>query len=432
MTIAMQLVRFHSNAVYAVVYGGDSHAKEALWPSPEPGGGSEGSLAMRGKRRVVGAVVSLALAAGLLTLVASPATAAKKSLSFGDAPTDWSVTVGEKDRNVGTVSASGINAKNIRYSLEGSSAFKIKARSGRVAYDGGDLSGDSVTLTITAKHRKGKANPATISVVVAVSGGQPEPEHDHGQAEHDHDHGSAQQGGQSGSAQQQQSSGSTQPEDYAGPQAVKHRTQRTFIDSQSHLHEHKCTNPTDLFTYKRYTRIPTEYDGKTYMASHSHVLSDPNGHAFHTDKMVKESDLKNFPTKHYTKTWSGTMDGSTWWNLKGSQQATDGDGTYESGNKHTGQTFRNGSLDHYYSQLCVNMMSPNRLRVISHWKGFIDKGEPRDLECGTHGAERCYVFRGHCHDWEEGATDSQGRGPTPGVNCGKIYITRAEFVRRYR
>ena len=119
-------------------------------------------------RRTLAAIASLLLAAAVLAVAAAPASAAK-TISFDSTPTGWTVHEGEKDRSVGTVSASGINVKNLRYSLSGPSAFKIKARSGRVAYDGGTLpAGDSVTLIVTASHRKGKATPANMLIEVAV------------------------------------------------------------------------------------------------------------------------------------------------------------------------------------------------------------------------------------------------------------------------
>ena len=201
---------------------------------------------MRTRRsRALAAVASLLLAAAVLAVAAAPASAAK-TISFDSTPTGWTVHEGEKDRSVGTVSASGINVKNLRYSLSGPSAFKIKARSGRVAYDGGTLpAGDSVTLTVTASHRKGKATPANMLIEVAV--------HRH-VAELTADP-AADDGGQ--------------------PIRIGDRA-----DVDGIRHRHSCINPTTFggnaeFTYRGQTLESTPYDGKPYTFYHTHSVSTP-------------------------------------------------------------------------------------------------------------------------------------------------------------
>ena len=117
----------------------------------------------------LGALV--AVAAGLLAVVAGPAAAAEKSLSFDETPSGWVVTSGEQKRNVGRVSASSpdVNASSVRYTVSGADGFVVAKRSGRVHYTGAELSSESVTLTFTA-HAGRKVESATMLVVVTVSG----------------------------------------------------------------------------------------------------------------------------------------------------------------------------------------------------------------------------------------------------------------------
>ena len=117
---------------------------------------------------------ALLLAAALMALVAALALSsvahAAGSLSFGDAPTGWSITPGEADGNIGKVKATGVKKNRIRYAISGASGFSIKAKSGVVSYDGSAASGSEALLLVTARDRKGKVENATVTVTVSVAG----------------------------------------------------------------------------------------------------------------------------------------------------------------------------------------------------------------------------------------------------------------------
>ncbi|MCY3607749.1 MAG: hypothetical protein OXG57_04830 [Acidimicrobiaceae bacterium] len=211
-------------------------------------------------KRTLAAVASVLLAAGLLAVVAAPASA-KGSLSFDDTPTGWTVTEGERDRNVGSVSASGIkHTKNIRYSLTGPAPFSITKRSGRVMYDGGSLDGTGAVLTITAKHRRGKAEPATITVSVAVN---------------------------------------RAPSDDAG------RGTGINPHDDEWSHSHRCTNPAGPHTHGDW-HIVTPYDGEHYSARHKHKISSGTTLDYHTHQTERQG--ANGPLRRLS-TPSGGHDG---------------------------------------------------------------------------------------------------------------------------
>ena len=110
------------------------------------------------------------LAALVAALALSGVSDAAATLSFGDAPTGWSITSGESDDNVGKVAAKGLKKKNrIRYSLAGSDGFSIKPRSGLVQYDGSAINADQTSITVTATDRKGKATQANVTITISVT-----------------------------------------------------------------------------------------------------------------------------------------------------------------------------------------------------------------------------------------------------------------------
>ena len=124
-----------------------------------------------GRFRMV-AAIALALLVGGFAL-SGVTDAAEKTLSFGDAPTDWSITSGEADARIGKVTASGIKEDRIRYSLSGANGFSIRPKLGVVGYDGSEIAAGQVQLTATARDSKGKAESASVTITVSVT--QPEP-----------------------------------------------------------------------------------------------------------------------------------------------------------------------------------------------------------------------------------------------------------------
>ena len=103
--------------------------------------------------------------------------ASDKTLSFENAPLRGKVRSGTEDKNVIRVSASGAASASIRYSISGSSAFKIGKRSGRVIYDGSPISSRFVHLTVTARDRTGEyaSRDAVLKVAVKNQLGQASP-----------------------------------------------------------------------------------------------------------------------------------------------------------------------------------------------------------------------------------------------------------------
>ena len=225
---------------------------------------------MMRKRTLAVAVVGAAalIAATLLSLAGEGGAgdAAGKALSFSDAPSGWSVTVGQKDNNVGTVTATGVAAKRIRYSLSGPDGFAIKARSGRVRYDGSALTGSTASLTITARERSDKAGPATITVSVAVAGGsqpviqEPEPETPVPSAE----------------------------DDKGLPGHSTPNRDEVSAREKPRSHMHTCKNPTGNVDYRGEKLEGTPYDGQTYGASHIGKISGDT-HAG-PKKVLKQGD----------------------------------------------------------------------------------------------------------------------------------------------
>ncbi|MXV87128.1 MAG: hypothetical protein F4117_13300 [Acidimicrobiales bacterium] len=143
-----------------------------------PSAAAAGRNSLWGGRRV--AVVLLALALAATAAVPAASAAEEKELSFAETPTDWAVTSGAASE-VGTVNATGVNAKRIRYSLEKSRGFKIGGKTGTVSYNGNKRDAETVTLVIIATDSKKKANPATIEVIVTVN--QPQTQNEQTQPE---------------------------------------------------------------------------------------------------------------------------------------------------------------------------------------------------------------------------------------------------------
>ena len=126
-------------------------------------------------------IFALALVAMLLPAVAMPSGAeAAKELTIDNIPIGKSVTVGEAGR-IGKVKASGIAAKRIRFSIEGHEGFSIKKKKGIINYDGSAVSGESVTLTVTASDNKDKIGSVSAHVVVAVALPQQQQQQQQGQ-----------------------------------------------------------------------------------------------------------------------------------------------------------------------------------------------------------------------------------------------------------
>ena len=126
-------------------------------------------------------LAALAVIGVTASLLAPAASAASKTIQVTGAPYSWSVADGVADDNVGTVYASGINQKQIRYELVSAvdsggatlaaKTFKIRKAKGTVAYNGGAIDGDSVTLTIRVYDKRGsraKADPVTVTASVSV------------------------------------------------------------------------------------------------------------------------------------------------------------------------------------------------------------------------------------------------------------------------
>ncbi|MDE0676086.1 MAG: hypothetical protein OXH42_01950 [Acidimicrobiaceae bacterium] len=325
----------------------------------------------------------LLLAAGLLAVVAAPASAAR-SISFDDTPSGWSVHEGERDRNVGKVSASGLkNPKNIRYSITGAAGFSITPRGGRVAYSGAELGADTVSVTITARHVKNKAQPATITVSVAVhrhdhdTGGdaqlQSEPEV---QADPD-----ANQGGQGQSNRPAQPTSEACPAkmhyyidngnpadpkyngwtyDSAAGKWVPHchyvamRGYNPFMkdggetDGHYQRHYHACYNPAGPVVHKGH-HITTPHDGEKYQAWHTHKIKNSN-HYENGDRVV----LRDHPTK------PGVKIGKI---VKGDKSPTDG---------HDGLCDENGGM----SQRRANMIDQGKKNIDACLEGNYGVGGP--------------------------------------------------------
>ncbi|MDE0676082.1 MAG: hypothetical protein OXH42_01930 [Acidimicrobiaceae bacterium] len=256
-------------------------------------------------KRTLAAVASMLLAAGLLAVVAAPASAAQ-TISFGDTPAGWTVHDGEPDRNVGKVSASGLkNPKNIRYSLDGPAGFAITPRGGRVSYDGTALDGDATSVTITASHRRGKAEPARIIVPIAVHRHAVEPDPDAGTTN-------------------PQGNRPPKPTTEACP-AKRHYYLKPYMhndwewsahanrwwanceyvhmqgynpfmgtDADSKYwqrHTHYCTNPSGPTTYRGHT-FDLPQDGEKYQARHTHQI----GNSLHYENGDRY-ETKPHPTK---------------------------------------------------------------------------------------------------------------------------------------
>ena len=115
----------------------------------------------------------LALALLLAVLAAPGAAQAADQLRFKSANGEWAVTYGVADDEIGRVIARGVPKGRIRYSIEGADGFSIHRRSGRVSYDGSPISGEHVSLTVTARDRKGEAASASRTIEVSVA--QPQP-----------------------------------------------------------------------------------------------------------------------------------------------------------------------------------------------------------------------------------------------------------------
>lgn len=120
-------------------------------------------------------LLSLALVLLLVSILAAPDSAqAADQLWFKSAKGEWAVTSGVAADDIGRALARGVPKTRIRYSIEGADGFSIGRRSGRVSYDGTSISGEQVSLTVTARDKNGEA--ASASRVLEVSVTQPEPD----------------------------------------------------------------------------------------------------------------------------------------------------------------------------------------------------------------------------------------------------------------
>ena len=117
------------------------------------------------------AVAALALLVTVLS--ASGDVQASDPLWFKSVEGEWAVTSGVAADNIGKVLARGVPKRYIRYSIDGAEGFSIGRRSGRVSYDGTAISGEQVSITVTARDKNGEA--ASVSRIIEVSVTQPEP-----------------------------------------------------------------------------------------------------------------------------------------------------------------------------------------------------------------------------------------------------------------
>ncbi len=115
---------------------------------------------MRGGGALLVALVVVSLAA-----LSAPTEASAKELRFDETPTGWSVASGTAS-TVGSVKAKGVKHRLIQYAISGHAGFSIHRNNGTVRYDGAEIAGASVSLTITATHKKGAASAASLSVTV--------------------------------------------------------------------------------------------------------------------------------------------------------------------------------------------------------------------------------------------------------------------------
>ena len=129
---------------------------------------------------VTGALV-LALMALFFILAAPDSARAADQLWFKSAKGEWAVTSGVAADDIGRALARGVPKTRIRYSIEGADGFSIGRRSGRVSYDGTAVSGEQVSLTVTARDKNGEA--ASASIIIEVSVTQPTPPPDEGEQE---------------------------------------------------------------------------------------------------------------------------------------------------------------------------------------------------------------------------------------------------------
>ena len=127
-------------------------------------------------------LLSLAAFVTLLSVLAAPDSAqAADQLWFKSAKGEWAVTSGVADDDIGRALARGVPKTRIRYSIEGADGFSIGRRSGRVSYDGAAISGEQVSLTVTARDKNGEAASASRIIEVSVTQPTPppgEPEHE--------------------------------------------------------------------------------------------------------------------------------------------------------------------------------------------------------------------------------------------------------------
>ena len=119
-------------------------------------------------------ILIAAVATLLLSLVAiavaTPDTAeASDPLWFKSTKGNWAVTSGDAAAEIGRVRARGVPKTHIRYSVQGADGFSIGRRSGKVSYDGTPISTSSVSLTVTARDAKGRADSASVNLRVSVS-----------------------------------------------------------------------------------------------------------------------------------------------------------------------------------------------------------------------------------------------------------------------
>ena len=120
-------------------------------------------------------LLSLTLLLLLVSVLAAPDGAqAADQLWFKSTEGEWAVTSGVADDDIGRALARGVPKRYIRYSIEGVDGFSIGRRSGRVSYDGTSISAEQVSLTVTARDKRGEAASATRALEVSVT--QPEPD----------------------------------------------------------------------------------------------------------------------------------------------------------------------------------------------------------------------------------------------------------------
>lgn len=186
----------------------------------------------------------------------------------------WAVTSGVANNNVGTVYGAGINAKQIHYAIISATdsgggslpagTFKIKLTAGLVRYNGHEIEGDSVSLSIRVYDKRGgatgdgagaKAMPIVVSSTVSVSHPEPAPVVAQPQVQE---------------VPVQEAEAQTRGTPDPIPPSKDHP------DLECKLHTHEWTYPEmkQPFTYMGETITSTGFEGTTYKMSHVHSDKD--------------------------------------------------------------------------------------------------------------------------------------------------------------